>query len=240
MRNSLLALGLAAVALPALPAIAQPGQDYQRPGDRGGYDQGRGGYGQDRGNDGRNDAGRGDRGFTGAIGVDPTVARPGGSGHDGRDDHGRGDRGGYAGNQRDYRNYDWNRREPGQRGYYAERYYRTGGNYRPYRVTRQTRIYRGGNGNYYCRRNDGTTGLIVGAALGGILGNQVGYGDSRTIATLLGGTGGALLGPLDRSRAAQLPLSVRDGPCRSGPRRPDRATRLPVGRICRRAAGTIR
>lgn len=65
------------------------------------------------------------------------------------------------------------------------------GNYRERRLTRNDRIYRGRDGRYYCRRNDGTTGLVVGAIAGGVLGNAIG-GD--TLSTLLGGAGGALLG----------------------------------------------
>lgn len=125
-------------------------------------------------------------------------------GHHGRDhdrgNHGRGhyDNGHHYGQYRhndraQWRHYDWNRRQPGYSHYYADRYY-VGSGYRPVRVNRYTRIYRGGNGRYYCRRSDGTTGLIVGAALGGVLGNQLAYGDSRLIATLLGGAAGGLLG----------------------------------------------
>jgi hypothetical protein len=59
------------------------------------------------------------------------------------------------------------------------------------RLTRADRIYRGHDGRYYCRRSDGTTGLVVGAIAGGLLGNAIG-GD--TLSTLLGGVGGAALG----------------------------------------------
>jgi len=113
--------------------------------------------------------------------------------------HGHHDRGHHRGHYRhgrsraEWRHYDWNHRAPGYRHYYADRYY-VGRGYRPMRVTRYTRVYRGGNGRYYCRRSDGTTGLIVGAALGGLLGNQLAHGDSRLIATLLGGAAGGLLG----------------------------------------------
>lgn len=95
---------------------------------------------------------------------------------------------------RSYRNYDYNR--PQRRGerYYADRYYRDGRNYRPMRVTRDTRIYRGNDGKYYCRRPDGTTGLIIGAALGGLIGNQLDRGGSSLLGTLIGAGGGALLG----------------------------------------------
>lgn len=59
------------------------------------------------------------------------------------------------------------------------------------RLGRNDRIYRGGDGRYYCRRNDGTTGLVIGALAGGLLGNAIG-GDA--LGTLLGAGGGALLG----------------------------------------------
>ena len=65
------------------------------------------------------------------------------------------------------------------------------GNYRARRLTRNDRVYRGHDGRYYCRRNDGTTGLVVGAVAGGLLGNVVGGG---TLGTLLGAGGGGLLG----------------------------------------------
>jgi hypothetical protein len=94
---------------------------------------------------------------------------------------------------RQSRRYDYNRLEPGQRRYYADRYYRQG-NYRPVRVNRQTRIYRGQDSRYYCRRSDGTTGLIVGAIGGGVLGNLIAPGNSNLIGTLIGGGAGALLG----------------------------------------------
>ena len=90
-------------------------------------------------------------------------------------------------------NYDWNRpdRRYGTR-YRPDRYYTSG--YEPIRVTRNTRIYRGYDDRYYCRRSDGTTGLIVGAALGGLLGNQLDRGGSSLLTTLIGGGAGALLG----------------------------------------------
>ncbi len=102
---------------------------------------------------------------------------------------------------RRYRSYDWNRLEPGQRHYYADRYYRDGRYYTPYRLTRTSRVYRGNDGRYYCRRSDGTTGLIVGGAIGGLLGNALSDGRSATFGTLLGVAGGAALGAsIDRGQ----------------------------------------
>lgn len=99
--------------------------------------------------------------------------------------------------QRDHRQfgrYDYNRFEPGQRTYYADRYYRDGRYYQPRRLGRNDRIYRGYNGQYYCRRSDGTTGLIVGGLAGGLVGNLLDNGRSSLLGTLIGGAGGALLG----------------------------------------------
>ena len=114
---------------------------------------------------------------------------------DWRDDrrHDNGRHNGWKRPGRTVYNYDWNRpdRRYGSR-YRPDRYYRSG--YEPIRVTRNTRIYRGYDDRYYCRRSDGTTGLIVGAALGGLLGNQLDRGGSNLLTTLIGGGAGALLG----------------------------------------------
>ncbi|MCU6455629.1 glycine zipper 2TM domain-containing protein [Sphingomonas sp. A2-49] len=95
---------------------------------------------------------------------------------------------------RQYRNYDYNRLPRGQRAYFADNYYRDGRYYQPRQLGRNDRIYRGNNGRYYCRRNDGTTGLIVGGLAGGALGNVIAGGGSRLLGTLIGAGGGALLG----------------------------------------------
>lgn len=95
---------------------------------------------------------------------------------------------------RQYRNYSYNRYEPGQRGYYADQYYRDGSYYQPRRLSRNDRIYRGNDGRYYCRRSDGTTGLIIGGVAGGLLGNALSNGGNGVLGTLLGAAGGAALG----------------------------------------------
>lgn len=53
------------------------------------------------------------------------------------------------------------------------------------------RVYRGGDGRYYCKRSNGTTGLVLGAVGGGLIGSALG---GSTLGTLLGAGGGALLG----------------------------------------------
>ena len=58
-------------------------------------------------------------------------------------------------------------------------------------INENERVYRGGDGRYYCKRSNGTTGLVLGAVGGGLIGNALGGG---TLGTLLGAGGGALLG----------------------------------------------
>lgn len=79
-------------------------------------------------------------------------------------------------------------------GYDAARHYREGPNYQERTLASDDRVYRGSDGRYYCRRSDGTTGLIVGAAAGGIFGNVIDGGHSRAAGTLIGGALGALAG----------------------------------------------
>ena len=125
MRKTILALTLAAIAVPTVPALAEP---------------------------------------------PPWAPAHGRRDRDDRGDRYRGDA--YAG-----------RSDRDGRRYYAER-----------RLGRNDRIWRGRDGRYHCRRSDGTTGLIVGAALGGVLGNSIAGRGDRTLGTILGVAGGGLLG----------------------------------------------
>ena len=64
----------------------------------------------------------------------------------------------------------------------------------------QYRTWRGKDGRVYCRRPNGTTGLIVGGVAGGVLGNVIAPGGSGLLGTVLGAAGGALAGrAVDRS-----------------------------------------
>lgn len=78
--------------------------------------------------------------------------------------------------------------------YDASRYYRDDPRYTERRIGYNDEVYRGSDGRYYCKRSDGTTGLIVGAIGGGVLGNVIDGGRSRVGGTLIGGALGALLG----------------------------------------------
>ena len=98
------------------------------------------------------------------------------------------------------RTYSYNRPDPRYNGYYADNYYR-GGNYAPAQLSAGDRIYRGNDNRYYCRRRDGTTGLIIGALGGGVLGNVIAPGGSKTLGSLIGGGLGAVLGnSIDRNK----------------------------------------
>jgi hypothetical protein len=128
------------------------------------------------------------------------------------DNHGQGRRDRYADrwdrredqrdrreDRRDYREDRWDRREDrwdardGQ--WDAARYYH-GDNrrYQPRRMNRYDTVYRGSDNRYYCKRDDGTTGLIVGGIAGGVLGHVIAPGGSKTLGTIIGAGAGALLG----------------------------------------------
>ena len=102
--------------------------------------------------------------------------------------NGYGDRGyssGY-GNSVDYSRY--------RTDYDARAYYRDDPRYTERQLSANDEVYRGSDGRYYCKRNDGTTGLIVGGAGGAFLGNVIDGGHNRLGGTLIGGALGALLG----------------------------------------------
>ncbi|MET1111982.1 MAG: glycine zipper 2TM domain-containing protein [Allosphingosinicella sp.] len=56
------------------------------------------------------------------------------------------------------------------------------------------KTWRGSDGRIYCRKSNGTTGLIVGGAAGALAGRALDGGRSRTTGTVLGAAVGALLG----------------------------------------------
>ena len=60
-------------------------------------------------------------------------------------------------------------------GYWdAARYYKHDDRrYKARRLGRNDRIYRGSDNRYYCRRDDGTTGLIIGGISGAVLGHII-------------------------------------------------------------------
>jgi len=93
-----------------------------------------------------------------------------------------------------YGQYDWNHPDPAYNGYYPEHYYREDPRYHERVLSSNDRVYVGNDGRYYCRRSDGTTGVIVGGIAGGVLGNLIAPGGSKTLGTIIGAGAGALAG----------------------------------------------
>jgi hypothetical protein len=85
-------------------------------------------------------------------------------------------------------------RDPYATDYDATRYYRDDPRYQERRLSGNDEVYRGSDGRYYCKRNDGTTGLVIGAVGGGVIGNVIDGGHNRVAGTLIGGALGALVG----------------------------------------------
>jgi hypothetical protein len=78
--------------------------------------------------------------------------------------------------------------------YDASRYYRAEPQYQERRLGDNDDVYRGSDGRYYCKRSDGTIGLVIGGVGGAALGNVIDGGGNRLAGTLIGGALGALLG----------------------------------------------
>ena len=107
---------------------------------------------------------------------------------------GYGDRGGYSG--REYGDDAY------ERDYDAVRYYRDDPRYQERVLTAEDRVYRGSDGRYYCRRSDGTTGLVIGAGAGALIGRGIDGGRNRAGGTIVGGVLGALIGrEIERSNS---------------------------------------
>lgn len=98
---------------------------------------------------------------------------------------------------RDHDRYDRQDRRYDNRGkknyWKGDRYYNNG-RYDGRRLSRNDRVWRGNDGRYHCKRDNGTTGLIIGAAGGALLGRMIDTEGDRLLGTLLGGAGGGLLG----------------------------------------------
>jgi hypothetical protein len=70
--------------------------------------------------------------------------------------------------------------------------------------TYQGETWQGEDGRTYCRRSDGTTGLIVGGGAGALIGNGIDGGRRRGTGTIIGGIIGAVVGTaIERSANEQ-------------------------------------
>ncbi|WP_395614425.1 glycine zipper 2TM domain-containing protein [Allosphingosinicella sp.] len=94
--------------------------------------------------------------------------------------------GGYGGSGR----YGWKEGPDWE----PSRYYRDDPRYEERPLSSQDEVYRGNDGRYYCRRSDGTTGLVVGAGVGALTGRAIDGGRNRATGTIVGGVLGALIG----------------------------------------------
>ncbi|MDH4745980.1 glycine zipper 2TM domain-containing protein [Sphingomonas sp. CBMAI 2297] len=65
---------------------------------------------------------------------------------------------------------------------------------RGYRKRYAYREWRGRDGRSYCRKPDGTTGLVVGGVAGALVGRTIDTRGDRTVGTLLGAAAGAVAG----------------------------------------------
>lgn len=64
--------------------------------------------------------------------------------------------------------------------------------------------WQGEDGRAYCRRSDGTTGLVVGGGAGALIGNGIDGGRRRGAGTIIGGIIGAVVGTaIERSANEQ-------------------------------------
>ncbi|QPC97755.1 glycine zipper 2TM domain-containing protein [Qipengyuania soli] len=70
------------------------------------------------------------------------------------------------------------------RGYYVT----------PRRISRDDYMWRGRDGRYYCRRDNGTTGLVIGAGVGALAGHELAGRGDKTLGAILGGAVGAIVG----------------------------------------------
>jgi len=69
------------------------------------------------------------------------------------------------------------------------------------RVNSNTRIWRDNDGRYRCKKDNGTTGLLIGGAVGGLAGHEIAGNGDKLLGTVLGAAGGALLGrEIDRDK----------------------------------------
>ena len=75
---------------------------------------------------------------------------------------------------------------------------------RYYQSPRGVQYWQGDDGRYYCKRSNGTVGLLVGGAAGALVGRAIDTRGDRATGTIIGAAAGALLGrevQKSRSRA---------------------------------------
>ena len=89
---------------------------------------------------------------------------------------------------------------PAMADHHRGRHYQSQQRY--YTTDNGIRYWRGDDGRRYCKRSNGTVGLIVGGAAGALVGRAVDTRGERATGTILGAAAGALLGrEVQRSRS---------------------------------------
>lgn len=74
--------------------------------------------------------------------------------------------------------------------------------YRDRRVRSNERLWRDNQGRWRCKRDNGTTGLVIGGVVGGVAGHEIAGRGDRTLGTIIGAGVGAIAGrEIDRGRA---------------------------------------
>ena len=74
-----------------------------------------------------------------------------------------------------------------------DRIYNDRGHYlEPRRLSRNDRVWRGDDNRYYCRRDNGTTGLVIDAGVGALAGAELAR--DKTLGAVIGGVAGGLIG----------------------------------------------
>lgn len=69
------------------------------------------------------------------------------------------------------------------------------------RLGANSRVWRGNDGRYHCKKDNGTTGLLIGGAVGGLAGNEIAGRGDKLLGTVIGAGAGALLGrEIDRDK----------------------------------------
>ena len=115
----------------------------------------------------------------------------------------------------------------GRRAHDGE-YDRYGRYTQPHAISSRDRVWRGRDGRYHCRRNNGTTGLVIGAVGGALVGRTI---DTRGDHT-----------PVDAAAFFGVPLGVLGAEIHFGQRlgalhRGQRQGIARAGRVCERGMG---
>lgn len=74
--------------------------------------------------------------------------------------------------------------------------------YRDRRVRSNERLWRDNRGRWRCKRDNGTTGLVIGGVVGGVAGHEIAGRGDKTLGTIIGAGVGAIAGrEIDRGSA---------------------------------------